>query len=108
MRRPDVPMSGASGRRLPSGDDAFARVPDAHSSSRRAGSLPSPGGARERLGTPSGSGWGPIGAVVPFTVTGSVLTFSAPLADVRDRSTDGRFRTIAPRGAYRAWCAHRR
>jgi hypothetical protein len=39
---------------------------------------------------PQARGWGSVRAVVPLTLRGRVLTFSAPLAALSNRSTDGR------------------
>ena len=40
---------------------------------------------------PAATGWGPTRAIVPVRLSGRVLTFSAPLSAVSDRSTDGTF-----------------
>ncbi len=40
---------------------------------------------------PAAGGWGAIRDVVPFSLSGSLLSFSAPLASLSDRSVDGRF-----------------
>jgi hypothetical protein len=40
---------------------------------------------------PASGGWGPIRAIVPVRLRGSVLTFSAPLSALSDHTTDGRF-----------------
>lgn len=40
---------------------------------------------------PAAGGWGSIRGAVPFSLNGSVLTFSTPLQLISDHSTDGRF-----------------
>ena len=40
---------------------------------------------------PAAGGWGAIRDVVPFSLSGSLLSFSAPLASLSDHSVDGRF-----------------
>ena len=40
---------------------------------------------------PAAGGWGPVRGVVPFTLSGDVLTFSTPLQSISDHSIDGIF-----------------
>jgi hypothetical protein len=40
---------------------------------------------------PAAGGWGSIRGIVPFSLEGNILTFSAPLSMISDHSTDGHF-----------------